>query len=84
MQRVRSPSNLAARLIVIAPVDGAVLALGDAVVVLDEAHVEAAVHHGHLSDLVIVPHLFVLAREVQVVFFVHRVAFVPFVARRVH
>ncbi len=60
--------------------NGSVLALADAVVMLDKAHVEAAIHHGHLGYLIIIRLLLVLTGKNQVIFLIYSV----FICRGVH
>ncbi len=53
--------------------NGSVLALANAVVMLDKAHVEAAIHHGHLGYLIGVRLVFVFTCKNQVIFFIYSV-----------
>lgn len=73
VQRISGPGDFTAWLVVVAAVNGSVLALADAVVMFDEAHVKAAIHHGHLGYLISVSLLLVFTCENQVILFIYSV-----------
>ena len=73
VQRISGPGDFTTWLVVVAAVDCSVLAFADAVVMLDKAHVKAAVNHGHLGYLIGVRLLLVFTCKNQVILFIDSV-----------